>query len=159
MLVKYTKSGDIREKVHLFSSRTQKLSFSSPKILDWRRSGKIGHCQITKKATQMCCLFFALLHNANNACALCNLSTPFWAASNLGICHLTVSHSSLLLAIGHCVYTKHIFVSKQMRCTFTNSCWHALIEHCQISSALSLVALFFLTTKFRLSSGCSFPQK
>ena len=33
-LVKYTKSGDIREKVHLFSSRTQKLSFSSPKILD-----------------------------------------------------------------------------------------------------------------------------
>ena len=32
-------------RVHLFPSRTQKLSSSAPKILGWRRPGKIGRCQ------------------------------------------------------------------------------------------------------------------
>ena len=45
--ISYTILGDDREKVHLFSFRTQKLSFSSPKILGWKRPGKIGHCQDT----------------------------------------------------------------------------------------------------------------
>ena len=48
----YTSFGDNREKEHLFPSRTQKLSFSSPKILGWRRPGKIGHCQDTYENTR-----------------------------------------------------------------------------------------------------------
>ena len=32
-------------RVHLFPSRTQKLSSLAPKILGWRRPGKIGRCQ------------------------------------------------------------------------------------------------------------------
>ena len=32
-------------RVHLFPSRTQKLSSFVPKILGWRRPGKIGRCQ------------------------------------------------------------------------------------------------------------------
>ena len=35
----------IEGRIHLFSSRTQKLSFLSSKILGWRRPGKIGRCQ------------------------------------------------------------------------------------------------------------------
>ena len=32
-------------RVHLFPFRTQKLSSPVPKILVWRRTGKIGQCQ------------------------------------------------------------------------------------------------------------------
>ena len=39
----------MERRIHLFPYRTQKLSFSSPKILDWRRSGKIGRCRCTCK--------------------------------------------------------------------------------------------------------------
>ncbi len=53
-----TKFGDNREKAHLFSSRTQKLSFSSPKILGWQRPGKIGHRQITKEISLIMRIFF-----------------------------------------------------------------------------------------------------
>ena len=42
----------IERRSHLFPSRTQKLSFSSSKILDWRRSGKIEHCQCTYENTR-----------------------------------------------------------------------------------------------------------
>ena len=35
----------IEEGIHLYPSRTQKLSPSSPKILGWRQPGKIGHCR------------------------------------------------------------------------------------------------------------------
>ena len=33
------------QRVHLFPFRTQKLSSAEPKILAWRRAGKIGHCR------------------------------------------------------------------------------------------------------------------
>ena len=33
-------------RIHLFSFRTQKLSSLAPKILCWRRHGKIGSCRI-----------------------------------------------------------------------------------------------------------------
>ena len=60
--ISYTILGDDREKVHLFSFRTQKLSFSSPKILGWKRPGKIGHCQDTFNNKAFALLFF-LLHS------------------------------------------------------------------------------------------------
>ena len=48
----------IERRIHLFSFRTQKLSFSSSKILGWQRSGKIEHCQITtSKQPQKGCFF------------------------------------------------------------------------------------------------------
>ena len=34
----------IEKRIHLYPYRTQKLSFSSSKILGWRRPGKIEHC-------------------------------------------------------------------------------------------------------------------
>lgn len=39
------------ERLHLFPSRTQKLSPCTPTILGWRRPGKIGSCRIPKKRT------------------------------------------------------------------------------------------------------------
>ena len=36
---------------HLFPYRTQKLSSLAPKILNWRRFGKIGSCCIQRKGT------------------------------------------------------------------------------------------------------------
>ena len=36
----------ITQRSHLFPYRTQKLSFGVPKILGWRRPGKIGRCRI-----------------------------------------------------------------------------------------------------------------
>ena len=50
----------MERRIHLFPSRTQKLSFSSPKILDWRRSGKIGHCRRTYKKHPIGCFFVAM---------------------------------------------------------------------------------------------------
>ena len=35
----------IAHRVHLFPFRTQKLSCAEPKILAWRRAGKIGRCE------------------------------------------------------------------------------------------------------------------
>ena len=60
--IKYTISGDNRAKVHLFSFRTQKLSFAGSKILGWRRPGKIGHCQKTRRRTTKVVLFFLLFN-------------------------------------------------------------------------------------------------
>ena len=42
--------GDDSGKVHLFSYRTQKLSLLAPKILNWRRFGKIGSCCIQNES-------------------------------------------------------------------------------------------------------------
>ena len=42
--VKARKSVTIAKRHHLFPCRTQKLSSSTPKILTWRRVGKIGSC-------------------------------------------------------------------------------------------------------------------
>ena len=41
----------IATRVHLFPSRTQKLSPCTPTILGWRRPGKIGSCRIPQKQT------------------------------------------------------------------------------------------------------------
>ena len=43
-------------RVHLFPFRTQKLSSRVPKILGWRRPGKIGRC-LHKKRQADACLF------------------------------------------------------------------------------------------------------
>ena len=36
--------------IHLFPSRTQKLSLSAPMVLGWRRPGRVGRCRIQMKA-------------------------------------------------------------------------------------------------------------
>ena len=41
-------------RVHLFPYRTQKLSSVVPKILGWRRPGKIGRCQHKVKHPKGC---------------------------------------------------------------------------------------------------------
>ena len=47
---------------HLFPSRTQKLSPSVPKVLGWRRPGRIGRCRIPiQKLERASFLFFFLL--------------------------------------------------------------------------------------------------
>ena len=45
-------------RVHLFPFRTQKLSSSVPKILVWRRTGKIGQCQHKKQSQDWLCFFY-----------------------------------------------------------------------------------------------------
>ena len=52
--------GDDSGKVHLFSYRTQKLSLLAPKILNWRRFGKIGSCCIQKRNPTIKVGFFLL---------------------------------------------------------------------------------------------------
>ena len=34
------------KRIHLFSYRTQKLSSLAPRVLRWRRLGRVGHCRI-----------------------------------------------------------------------------------------------------------------
>ena len=47
--LRYTIAVTLAMRSHLFSYRTQKLSSSAPKILSWRRLGKIGRCCIQKE--------------------------------------------------------------------------------------------------------------
>lgn len=47
-------------RVHLFPSRTQKLSSRVPKILGWRRPGKIGR-RLHRKETSLCLSLFCFL--------------------------------------------------------------------------------------------------
>ena len=47
----------IEKRIHLYTYRTQKLSFSSSKILGWRRPGKIEHCWNIRKASARGCFF------------------------------------------------------------------------------------------------------
>ena len=47
----YTIAVTLAVRSHLFSYRTQKLSSLAPKILCWRRHGKIGRCCIQTKST------------------------------------------------------------------------------------------------------------
>ena len=42
----YNHCGDIAWRIHLFSFRTQKLSFSAPKVLAGWPAGRIGRCHI-----------------------------------------------------------------------------------------------------------------
>ena len=46
-------------RVHLFPFRTQKLSSPVPKILVWRRTGKIGQCQHKKKSSERMASFLS----------------------------------------------------------------------------------------------------
>ena len=46
----YTIAVTLAVRSHLFSYRTQKLSSLAPKILCWRRHGKIGCCCIQKES-------------------------------------------------------------------------------------------------------------
>ena len=46
----------LTQRVHPFPFRTRKLSFAVPKILGWRRPGKIGHSRHTIKVA-LCATF------------------------------------------------------------------------------------------------------
>ena len=41
----------MERRIHPFSFRTRKLSFSSPMILGWTRPGKLGHCHHSQDKT------------------------------------------------------------------------------------------------------------
>ena len=45
-------------RVHLFPFRTQKLSSPVPKILVWRRTGKIGQCQHSASELSEALIFY-----------------------------------------------------------------------------------------------------
>ena len=61
--LRYTIAVTLAMRSHLFSYRTQKLSSSAPKILSWRRLGKIGRCCIqNKKEHQTRCSFFFIIN-------------------------------------------------------------------------------------------------
>ena len=45
---------------HLFPSRTQKLSPSVPKVLGWRRPGRIGRCRIPIQKLVRASLFLSI---------------------------------------------------------------------------------------------------
>ena len=63
----YTIAVTLAVRSHLFSYRTQKLSSLAPKILDWRRSGKIGCCCIqTKKEPLVWVVLFYFIALCNN---------------------------------------------------------------------------------------------
>ena len=53
----------IERRSHLFPSRTQKLSFSSSKILGWRRPGKIEHCWLIIEVGAWAYFFVFILIN------------------------------------------------------------------------------------------------
>ena len=51
----------LSQRVHLFPFRTQKLSSAEAKILVWRRTGKIAHCQHrTAKSTDLAVSIYIL---------------------------------------------------------------------------------------------------
>ena len=52
----------LSHRVHLYPFRTQKLSCAEPKILVWRRTGKIGQCQHPFKLKSL----FELAHKGVN---------------------------------------------------------------------------------------------
>ncbi len=56
----------LSHRVHLYPFRTQKLSCAEPKILDWRRSGKIGQCQHKCKKTLLGKILKSVLLPENN---------------------------------------------------------------------------------------------
>ena len=57
----------IEKRIHLYTYRTQKLSFSSSKILGWRRPGKIEHCWNIIKAGAWACFFVWKSLNAKDS--------------------------------------------------------------------------------------------
>ena len=67
-------------RVHLFPFRTQKLSSPVPKILVWRRTGKIGQCQRKRNCAAMHSFVYASLaqsveHAAVNRRVVCSSQT------------------------------------------------------------------------------------
>ena len=58
------------KRIHLYPSRTQKLSSSAPKILGGRLPGKIGHCRFWRKqAVYAACFFSAAKRSVQNGTA------------------------------------------------------------------------------------------
>ena len=58
-----TITGDFSKGVHLFPYRTQQLRPLAPKILAWRRAGKIGHCRYSKnEKCIITSLFFVFIY-------------------------------------------------------------------------------------------------
>ena len=73
----------LAQRVHLFPFRTQKLSSAEPKILAWRRAGKIGHCRHTTRETWVRRL-------ARRQCFPCILQSSYSSLAQ-SVEHLTVN--------------------------------------------------------------------
>ena len=52
----------IAKGIHLFPCRTQQLSPYTPKVLDWKRSGRIGSCRLRENACIERCRRFCVCH-------------------------------------------------------------------------------------------------
>ena len=66
----------IEKRIHLFTFRTQKLSFSSSKILGWRRPGKIEHCWNIIKPTARGWFFVLVHYFAKKSAVFCKALQP-----------------------------------------------------------------------------------
>ena len=55
--------------VHLFPSRTQKLSPYTSKVLGWKRPGRIDSCRLKKKHTLWYVSFF-IYNTVKNTCTI-----------------------------------------------------------------------------------------
>ena len=73
----------LAQRVHLFPFRTQKLSSAEPKILAWRRAGKIGHCRHITRETWVRRL-------ARRQCFPCILQSSYSSLAQ-SVEHLTVN--------------------------------------------------------------------
>ena len=56
----------IAVRVHPFPSRTRKLSSLAPKILVWRRTGKIGNANIGNRTVNWLSCFFVVIGTKEN---------------------------------------------------------------------------------------------
>ena len=61
-------------RIHLFPFRTQKLSCTEPKILAWRRAGKIGRCRSPFYRSTLCSGYLYYFELKGNV--LCTLPFP-----------------------------------------------------------------------------------
>ena len=91
----------IERRTHLFPSRTQKLSSSSPKVLGWRRPGRIGHCQNTKKLESASFPFFMFWRVViNNTKFALQILMSVWV-SQLLIAQKDIAETTKLFPIEH----------------------------------------------------------
>ena len=101
------------QRVHLFPFRTQKLSSAEPKILAWRRAGKIGHCRHIYRETWVrrwhavsvslvyLLLLYSSLTHAGRFASKPHLTS--WAGREwtLGSSKFTIQYSSLAQSVEH----------------------------------------------------------
>ena len=110
----------LAQRVHLFPFRTQKLSSAEPKILAWRRAGKIGHCRHIYRETWVrrrhavsvslvyLLLLYSSLTHAGRFASKPHLTS--WAGRKwtLGSSKFTIQYSSLAQSVEHLTFNQGV---------------------------------------------------